>query len=367
MPGVGVADRAALEIEDGEGERHEGAALGGAIHQLVEAPKDCALLGILFDQRGDRRLDHGHHQARRQPVAGDVADGHGQARLVEVEDVVVVAAYRRGGLEVRGERHAAELRPFLRQQVALDGGGDLDLALQALLLRHVGQQRGDRLGHAVERLRHLAELVVRAHGDAVREVAALHRLRPLLDAVDRAGDGVDQHRREHDGDEVDEDEGGGQAEDELEQNAEIAAPLGAEVKVEQAAPRIDDQRPELVRARAAGVPLHGVGDVGPDDLSADGVEQEIVDFRIAVHVAHDHAAALLELVGPGAVERLHEDRRAPLLRKLVRYDQQHLSISPNDAAEARLLQPLRQPRAAGRPSRATISAPTTATSSEFPG
>ena len=83
-------------------------------------------------------------------MAGDVADGHGEPGLVEVEDVVIVAADRRGRLEVSGERDAAELRSFLRQKIALNGGRDLNLALQAFLLRHIDQKRGDRLRHVIE-------------------------------------------------------------------------------------------------------------------------------------------------------------------------------------------------------------------------
>src|SRR5437660_7777876 len=53
----------------------------------------------------------------------------------------------------------------LRQEVALDRRGDLDLALQAFLLRDVREQRGDRLRHPVERARHLAELVPRLRSE----------------------------------------------------------------------------------------------------------------------------------------------------------------------------------------------------------
>src|SRR5437764_81726 len=80
-------------------------------------------------------------------------------------------------------------------------------------------------------------------------------------------DRVDQHRGEHHGDEVDEDERTGKADDELQQRVEIPASLGAEIEVEEIARRIDDERPELVRARAAGLPVHQVRDVHPDDLA----------------------------------------------------------------------------------------------------
>ena len=87
---------------------------------------------------------------------------------------------------MRRERHSAKLRSLFREQISLNGGGDGDLALQPLFLGDVRQKRGDRLGHAVERLRHFAELVVRLHADAVAEVPALDGLGPFLDSIHRA-------------------------------------------------------------------------------------------------------------------------------------------------------------------------------------
>ena len=36
MAGIGVPDDAALEIESRKGQRHEGALLGGTVHQRVQ-------------------------------------------------------------------------------------------------------------------------------------------------------------------------------------------------------------------------------------------------------------------------------------------------------------------------------------------
>src|SRR4051812_39658294 len=115
-----------------------------------------------------------------------------------------------------------------------------------------------------------------------------------------------------------------------------------------------------------------VGDVGPDDLAADGAKDELLELLVVVvdvdvHAAaagaparlprriarrslaahaHDHAVALLELIGPGAVERLHEADGAARLRELPRDDQQRLAVAPDDAAEGGLAQPLGELRAA---------------------
>ena len=48
----------------------------------------------------------------------------------------------------------------------------------------------------IKRLGHLTELVLSPHADAIGEVSPLDRLGALLDPVDRAGDRVNQHRRE---------------------------------------------------------------------------------------------------------------------------------------------------------------------------
>src|ERR1041385_6926655 len=362
MPGIRVADAAALEVEDRKGQRHERAAFGGTVDEVVQAMEERRLVGALFDQRRDRRLHHGHDQAGRQPVAGDVADRHRQARLVEVEDVVVVAADRRRRLEVRGERHAAELRPFLRQEVALDRRGDLDLALQALLLGDVGQQRGDRLRHAVERQRHLAELVARLHVDAVAEVAALDRLRPLLDAVDGARDREDQHRREERRDHVEQEQQNGEAERHFDEDADVAVGRGAEVVDEEVLEGIDDRGEEIVRRIFLPVvPPLDRAVVEPDDLPAGRAQDEVAGVSLGVDVdaalgaprlnslsvradAHGHAAVILDLRDPLVVHRLHEDHGARRrgIRDRPRRDEQRHVLAPGHAAERSVVQPFRQ-------------------------
>ena len=286
MAGVRVTDRAALEIENRECKRHEGAALGRAEDEIVEAMEERRFFGALLDERGDGRLNHRHDQAGRQTMSGDVADSHGQSRLVDVEDVVVIAADGRSRLEVSRERHAAELRPFLRQKVALDGCCDLDLALQPFVLGDIHQQRGDRLRHAVERLRHLAELVPRFHGDAIGEVAPLDRFRSFFDPVHGARDRENQHGREEDCQRVKDEQQHRHRGGELQQAADVAVRLRAEIEVKEVLEGIDDQREQLVPVVEAGaaVPVGQRGDVGPDDFAKNGAEDELRYLALVIVV-----------------------------------------------------------------------------------
>ena len=256
------------------------------------------------------------------------------------------------------------MRPFLRQEITLDRRGDLDLALQTLLLRDVRQQRGDRLRHPVEGARHLAELVPRLHADAVAEVAALHRLRPLLDAVHRARDREDQHRREKRRDHVEEQQQGGDAEDDVDEDVDVFVGGGAEVVVEEVRERIDDRGEELVAAVFLPVrPMRNRDRVEPDDFVEGRTVDQILGVVVAVDAdvdpagparaptlrgrpdAHGHAAVVFELGHPLVVHRLHEDdgaRRLVRPRELPRGDEQRDVVAPGHAAERRFLQPVRQ-------------------------
>ena len=227
-------------------------------------------------------------------------------------------------------------------------------------------------------MRHLPELVGRPHADAIREVAALHGLGSLLDSIDRASDREDQHSREQSGDHVDEEQSEREAEDDVGQNAQILIGARTEVELKQVSDRIDDQREELMFAVGLPrFPIIQVREITPDDLAAEGVKNEILHVGIVVeiHVAvarpdghgyafawrlaliafpsdtDDHAGSFLELVGPGAIDRLHEDHgpRHPFrTRKLSRDDQQGLQLAPGHPAECRLLQPRRELRGARR-------------------
>jgi hypothetical protein len=67
---------------------------------------------------------------------------------------------------------------------------DLDLALQALVLDALGEQRLDVGGHVVEAEREFAQLVARARAYAMREVAALDGLGGAVELVDGARHGA---------------------------------------------------------------------------------------------------------------------------------------------------------------------------------
>ena len=87
------------------------------------------------------------------------------------EQIVVVAADLARGHAERRHRKPRHLQGPLRQQRHLDLAGDAQFLLEALLLGGLAQQILDAGRHRVERLRELAELVLRGHGDLVGEVA----------------------------------------------------------------------------------------------------------------------------------------------------------------------------------------------------
>ena len=100
------------QIEEGEGGGDEARSLlPRTAQQAVQAVEDGRRLLLLLDQDGERRLDHRHPQAGREPVTGNVGDHDRQATLIDAQDVEVVAADRGAGLEMSGELH---LRRFLQ-------------------------------------------------------------------------------------------------------------------------------------------------------------------------------------------------------------------------------------------------------------
>jgi hypothetical protein len=97
---------------------------------------------------------------------------------------------------------------------------------------------------------------VRLHPDPVAEIAALDCLRSFFNAVDRARDRVDQHRREQRRHHVDEEQHHREARDDVEQDPHVLIRSGAEVELKQRRDRIDDQREQLMFfVAAAGVPV----------------------------------------------------------------------------------------------------------------
>ncbi len=108
-----------------------------------------------------------HPRRRAHPAPGDVADDEAQAAAGQRDRVVPVAPHVgpvAARVEVGGERHAGHARQLAWHQVALEGGGDVVLALeepgalqhQRGALAGVRQQAaqlrlGHRAGHAADR------------------------------------------------------------------------------------------------------------------------------------------------------------------------------------------------------------------------
>ena len=78
--------------------------------------------------------ERGHEQGRADALARDVAHGQAEAPAVDGDDVVVVAADLEAGQGPPGHAVAFEGRERPGQEIALDVGGDLELASQLLRL-----------------------------------------------------------------------------------------------------------------------------------------------------------------------------------------------------------------------------------------
>ncbi|HXK09594.1 MAG TPA: hypothetical protein VMT70_08120 [Vicinamibacteria bacterium] len=79
-------------------------------------------------ERAHAPEERGHEQRRRQALARDVADDHRETLVVEVDDVVEVAADGPGRPHPRLDDHVALAEDFARHEVELDPPCRLEIA-----------------------------------------------------------------------------------------------------------------------------------------------------------------------------------------------------------------------------------------------
>ena len=191
----------------GSGDRR---AFGGAAHQGVEPTQEFLDRMRLFGEEVHARLDHRHAQAGGQAVARDVGDENRQAFAGERQDVVVVAADRGAGFEVGGDLGPrVQIQP-VGQKAGLKLPRDVEFVLQRLLLNRGLHQSLQVFGHVVEGALEGADLVLAAHRNAHREVAARHRLGRPAHPVHRPRQAEDHEAGEEQGHQVDVEEERGQ-------------------------------------------------------------------------------------------------------------------------------------------------------------
>ena len=158
-------------------------------------------------EREHQPLQLRHVERRRRALAGDVGDQHAEAVIVEREEVVVVAADL-------ARRHAERRSPTARAcraapaAAATSGSrGRCAAPPRAASSRRSSRSRSSML--AVIELndsRQLAELIARADGDLVGEVALAHALGAGEQLVHRAGDRSRQRQPGHQRDDLDDQE-----------------------------------------------------------------------------------------------------------------------------------------------------------------
>ncbi len=134
VAGVDVGEDAGLGVELGIEEGRVAVGGGG----LVDEPVDVAheggeVAGLEERGRAQAGTEAGHQERGGDALAGDVAEGEGEALLVafmrgEDEEVVVVAADGMGGAAVAGEIDAGDAGVDLGEEALLHLTGDLDLS-----------------------------------------------------------------------------------------------------------------------------------------------------------------------------------------------------------------------------------------------
>ena len=128
-----VADASLVRIDDEVGERREG-RLDRPLDELVEPGDNGVRVVVLEGERAERVPELPHHRRRLDTLADHVADDEGDAAMLEVDDVVPVAAdvhTDRAGQVAGGEGDAADRREPLRQDAPLHGLGDRAFGLVA--------------------------------------------------------------------------------------------------------------------------------------------------------------------------------------------------------------------------------------------
>ena len=263
MPGARPRHRARVEIEHRVGHRDEAAAVEVRRDDAVRRHEQVARRAVDLRQRQHQPLELRHVERGRRALAGHVRDEQAEAIALERQKIVVIAAHLARRLTHGRERHARELdRRVLRQQRHLDAPRDPQFLLEPLLLRHLGQQRRQVRGHAVEGVGQLAELVLRQHRDAVREVALPHALGADEQLVHRAGDRAGQRQSHQQRDELDDQE---EHADEHDDRHEQLAEGQAAVPHARRQPRVDLAHVQHDRQRGrAGASGHPVGELEED-------------------------------------------------------------------------------------------------------
>ena len=128
-----VADASLVRIDDEVGERREG-RLDRPLDELVEPGDNGVRVVVLEGERAERVPELAHHRRRLDTLADHVADDEGDAAVVEMDDVVPVAAdvdTDRAGQVAGGEGDAADRREPLGQDAPLHGLGDRAFGLVA--------------------------------------------------------------------------------------------------------------------------------------------------------------------------------------------------------------------------------------------
>jgi hypothetical protein len=129
MAGIGQVQTRLAEVDDrNRGCGEEMSLAIGADHR-AQATENLAWCLLVLDQNAQRGFEHRHSQTGWQTVTRDVGYDHRQPAVVDAEDVEVVAADGRAGLEESGEIDHVGGGELARQQTLLQVAGDPQLVV----------------------------------------------------------------------------------------------------------------------------------------------------------------------------------------------------------------------------------------------
>ena len=148
VAGVDALEAARPGIVGGEEEGGVAVRRRGFVDQHVDLVHELGeIAGSVEGDAAERGAEAGHEERGGDAFAGDVTDGEAEAAVLEIEDVVVVAADTEGGAAGSGEGGAGDDGHLLREEALLDFAGDLHLAVDALALGGFGGEGVGELGN----------------------------------------------------------------------------------------------------------------------------------------------------------------------------------------------------------------------------
>ena len=155
-----------------------------------------------------------------------------------------------------------------REEQVLHFVRDGQFAFQPLLLLLLGNQPGQRFRHGIKRLLQGRHLVLRAHRDTVREVAAIDVSRRVIEVGDRLGNAARQPHANHQRHQLDQAEEDGNPREHVDKDPRFLAQSAEQGGVEHRRARVNQDQ---AVQRFAAVPVNRTNSRGKRELKVKAV------------------------------------------------------------------------------------------------